>query len=388
MSFGEPSFRMQPASFTNLGTINVLRNIMELGAFTVGGVINVSPGALLRSTGTVTFNGSLINNNGNITAPFNFINATAKTIKGNGTFSSDVALNNAATVAPGSSPGILTVTGNYTQGAAALDIEIGGLTPGSGHDRLAVTGTASISGTLNASEVNGFSPQGFTSIDILTASSVTGTFSQLNLPPLWSVQYSPNKVSLVKYLEFVYYRDQDGDGFGNIADTIRRFATTAPTGYKADSTDCNDNNIAINPAAIEICDGIDNNCDGIVDTLAMPGLILYMPMNGNAIDMSRNGLNGTIVGSVTATADRFGNPSGAMSFPGNTNSYIQVNDQPLLRPSSITLSAWVRMASQPGLTGFINKSINCYNDSWHFGSQEVIIPLGYPTAPTAVILCR
>jgi len=202
VSFGEPSFRMQPSSFTNLGTINVLRNIMEFGAFTVGGVINVSPGALLRSTGVVTFNGSLINNNGNITVPFNFINASAKTLKGNGTFSSDVALNNAATVAPGSSPGILTVAGNYTQGAAALDIEIGGSTPGSGHDRLVVTGTAAISGTLNASEVNGFSPQSFTSIDILTASSVTGTFSQLNLPPFWSVQYAPNKVSLVKFLEF------------------------------------------------------------------------------------------------------------------------------------------------------------------------------------------
>jgi len=369
VSFGEPSFRMQPSSFTNLGTINVLRNIMELGAFTVGGVINVSPGTLLRSTGTVTFNGSLINNNGNITAPFNFINASAKTLKGNGTFSSDVALNNAATVAPGSSPGILTVAGNYTQGAAALDIEIGGTTPGTGHDRLVVTGTAAISGTLNATEINGFDPQSFTSIDILTASSVTGTFSQVNLPPLWSVQYAANKVSLVKYLEFVYYRDQDGDGFGNVADTIRRFVTTAPTGYTTDSTDCNDNNAAVNPAATEICNGIDDNCDGIVDSLAMPGLILYMSMNGTANDLSGNGLNGTIFGSVTATTDRFGNPNSAMEFPGNTSSYIRVNDQPLLRPSSITLSAWVRMGSQPGLTGFVNKSINCYNDSWHFGSQ-------------------
>ncbi|MFN8245888.1 MAG: MopE-related protein [Ferruginibacter sp.] len=276
VSFGEPSFRMQPANFTNLGTINVLRNIMELGAFAVGGVINVSPGTLLRSTGTVTFNGSLINNNGNITVPFDFINAAAKTLKGNGTFSSDVALNNSATVVPGSSPGILTVAGNYTQGAAALDIEIGGTTPGTGHDRLVVTGAASISGTLNATEVNGFSPQSFTSIDILTASSVTGTFSQVNLPPLWSVQYAPNKVSLVKYLEFVYYRDQDGDGFGNVADTIRRFATTAPTGYTADSTDCNDANAAVNPAATEVCDGIDNNCDGIIDTVVTSGIVCGM----------------------------------------------------------------------------------------------------------------
>jgi hypothetical protein len=367
--YGDPCFRMQPAAFTNNGTINVIRNKMEIGSFTVGGVINVATNCLLRSTGPVTFSGTLIRNDGEIAAPINYQTSSTKILQGNGHFNHPVTLNNAATLTPGNSPGIVTISGNYLQGGAALTIEIGGTDAGTSHDKVVVTGTATLSGTLNATEINGFQPTSFTSIDILTAAAVTGTFSQVNLPPYWSVLYSNNKVTLQKFNSITYYRDQDNDGFGNPADTIHRYETTAPAGYTTDSTDCNDSNAAINPAATEVCNGIDDNCDGLVDQISIPGIIVYMPLNGNATDLSANALNGTIIGNVTATTDRFGNSNSAMYFPGNTASYIRVNDQPLLRPSSITLAAWVKMDAQPGLTGFINKSINCYNDSWHFGSQ-------------------
>jgi hypothetical protein len=276
VAYGERVFKMHPGSFTNYGTINILRNIMELGAFTVGGEINVSANSFLRSTGTITFDGSLINNNGNITAPFNFITAPSKVLKGTGTFSSSMVLNNTSTVEPGSSPGLLTVAGNYTQGDAALNIEIGGTTPGTEYDRLAVTGTATISGTLNATEINGYDPQSLTSIDIITAGAISGTFSQANLPPSWSVQYASNKVSLVKFFEYVYYRDSDNDDYGNPADFIQSIEATAPPGYTVDSTDCDDTNSAVNPGATEICDGVDNDCDGNTDAIYIGSFVCGM----------------------------------------------------------------------------------------------------------------
>jgi surface protein len=59
-----------------------------------------------------------------------------------------------------------------------------------------------------------------------------------------------------------FFADTDGDGFGNLA--ISQNGCTAPTGFVADSTDCNDADITIKPTATEItADGIDQNCDGI-----------------------------------------------------------------------------------------------------------------------------
>ncbi len=60
-----------------------------------------------------------------------------------------------------------------------------------------------------------------------------------------------------------YYADVDGDTYGDLAAT--KDSCDVPVGYVINSLDCDDNNPAINPLATEVCDGVDNNCDGAID---------------------------------------------------------------------------------------------------------------------------
>ena len=77
-----------------------------------------------------------------------------------------------------------------------------------------------------------------------------------------------------------WYADTDGDTYGDPAASAP--GCTAPAGYVADSTDCDDTNDMVNPAGIELCNGIDDDCDGMIDPpSAFDALTWYADADGD-----------------------------------------------------------------------------------------------------------
>jgi hypothetical protein len=56
-----------------------------------------------------------------------------------------------------------------------------------------------------------------------------------------------------------WYADSDLDSYGDANTSM--IACDMPEGYVEDGTDCDDTSELVNPAAAEVCDGIDNDCD-------------------------------------------------------------------------------------------------------------------------------
>ena len=70
--------------------------------------------------------------------------------------------------------------------------------------------------------------------------------------------------------------DADGDGFGDPSESIWSCGTTY--GCVELDTDCNDENSDIHPDAPELCDGIDNDCDTVIDGAAADGAATFVTL--------------------------------------------------------------------------------------------------------------
>src|SRR6185503_16781133 len=73
--------------------------------------------------------------------------------------------------------------------------------------------------------------------------------------------------------------------------------------------------------------------------IPLNGLAAYYPFNGNALDSSGNGHNGTVTGAAPA-ADRFGNSNHAYLFDGINDNVTVPDFNTILSTDEVSLSFW------------------------------------------------
>ena len=102
----------------------------------------------------------------------------------------------------------------------------------------------------------------------------------------------------------VFYQDSDGDGFG---DPDSPLTSCEPlSGFVEDRTDCDDRADAAYPGGAEVCDGLDNDCDGTVDGAdAADALTFYEDSDGDGY------------GALERTARACALPAGYAEVPGD-----------------------------------------------------------------------
>jgi len=289
-----------PTGTTITGTLNVTgggqvttnsnAGIGQFAGNTGMATIN-NPGSAWNIAGSLTLGGAgqgtlNVMNGGSVSVGTTLSIASTGKVTGNGTISGNVS-NSAGTVSPGASPGVLTISGNYTQGAGGkLQIELGGTTAGTNYDRLAISTAASLNGMLEVSLVNDFVPMptaaADVSFDILDWTNVSGKFSTLQLPALaapagWNTSQL-NTMGVLTATLFVP-GDVSRDGHVNIADISALGGALADLS-KYQSTHGPGGGALTSQQLLQIANLTGDN---LANNLDVQGLINYLANNAGAL---------------------------------------------------------------------------------------------------------
>lgn len=156
-------------------TLNVDANSTYYGLLTVDTLVKTGESTQELendlNANTIEINGGDVAINGSTTATVTV--AEDAIIKGTGETGN---MNLAGTLAPGQSPGIITINGDLDLTGGTLEVEVDGSVVGSQYDQTVVTGTATLNNTNLSLEMN-FTPTNGDVFTLLRADTIDGEFN-------------------------------------------------------------------------------------------------------------------------------------------------------------------------------------------------------------------
>lgn len=166
-------------------------------AFTNAGTLTVGTGSSFTKTGIYTQSAASANTIVHGTLTCTSVSLAGGVLQGTGMLMGNVS-NSGGVIRPGTSPGILTINGDFTQTTGGtLELEIGG-TAETAFDQLHITGTATLGGTLEAELINGYVPTYGNTFAVLQFGSHVGDFgSYVGLAPVLKSQVSDTDITLI-----------------------------------------------------------------------------------------------------------------------------------------------------------------------------------------------
>ncbi len=328
------------------------RNVQIAGAgdVVIDGTVHGIPGQLIMNgTGKLRLNGSIF---GPVTVN------TRGTLGGTGTINGTVS--GLGRVAPGNSPGILMIDGDYTQSSTStLEIEVASYSgtvgspawvPGTDHDQLQVTGTATLGGRLEIPIIDplkaaGGPTIGLPPIDFLTAGSVVGKFSAVVAPGLnqnlaVDVEYIPAGPNQGARLSFVPIKtnivfDEEMDTTANWFNSDSTWENALNPGAPALPTlvhDISIENLTANAQEVEI---EDNNA-----------FVAKLTVGGGSQDLTVQIGNGTpspTTGNLSSTLDVTVEENGVIALNAGT---LATSEVTLINGGMLTGNGLVDLASE------------------------------------------
>ena len=172
--------------FGGFGGAPIFWNQGDLSAqngFTFSSVWITNSGSIAMSSGVLRLS-EFVQTSGSTVAGTNFVADGNVTIQsgsftGSGTVVGQVI--NRGELNPGQSLG--TLISGVLSNSSTINMDIGGLGAGSGHDVIRVSGKASLAGTLNLSLLNGFVPKASQSFTVMVFTARSGVFANIVSPP-------------------------------------------------------------------------------------------------------------------------------------------------------------------------------------------------------------